>query len=90
MSPTATFSDSQDPNTVTSATVKLRVGGATGTPVTATVVYDPRSRTLIIDPVSSLSSKTAYTVVIEGGTSGVKDLASNALATTFTWSFRTE
>jgi hypothetical protein len=37
----------------------------------------------------SLASSTTYTATITGGASGVKDLAGNALASNFSWSFTT-
>jgi len=78
-----------NPGTITTATVLLRRGGATGVRITATVVYDPATRTVTLDPVGTLASKTTYTAVIAGESSGVKDLTNNSLVGAYTWSFTT-
>lgn len=85
----AVFSEAMNPATITTATVTLRLGGPTGSLVAATVTYNATNRTVTIDPVARLASRTAYTIVVRSGASGVKDVAGNALATTFTWSFTT-
>jgi len=75
------FSKEIDANTINSTNIQLLDGS---TPVLATVTYpelatDPTA-TIIPTPVLALNH--AYTVRIQGGASGVKDLAGNALQTT--------
>jgi hypothetical protein len=73
---TATFSEAMDATTIsgTTFTLKTTVGG---TAVTGTVTYDVPSKTATFTPSSSLSSNSGYTATI---TTGVKDLAGNAMA----------
>ena len=52
-SPTATFSRAMDPTTLTNATVTIRPDG--GSPLAATVTYDPNTDSLTIDPTADLS-----------------------------------
>jgi hypothetical protein len=42
-----------------------------------------------INPSANLAPSTTYTVTLMGGTSGIKDLANNALASNYTFSFTT-
>ena len=60
---------------VTTATVKVLRKGTTKA-LAATVRYDAATRTVTVDPAAKLKAGTAYTVVV---TTGVKDLAGNAL-----------
>jgi hypothetical protein len=75
----ATFSEAMDPLTITTANVT--VAGVTGT-----VTYNAASRIATFTPASNLAAGTTYTATI---TTGVKDLAGNALASAFTWTFTT-
>ena len=74
---TATFSETIDTSTITTAT--FTVGGATGT-----VTYSGTTATFT--PSSNLSYSTTYTATL---TTGVKDSAGNAMAANYTWSFTT-
>src|SRR4030095_7830031 len=47
------------------------------------------SNQITLTPSAALSASTTYNVTIVGGASGVKDLAGNALASNYTWSFTT-
>ena len=78
---TATFSEAADPATCTATTFTLAQGAA---PVPAAVTCVGRTATL--NPTSDLAPSTAYTATV---TTGVKDLAGNALAANKTWSFTT-
>jgi hypothetical protein len=78
---TATFSEAMDPATISTATVTLKQGT---TPVPGAVTYVGTTATF--NPDSALASSTAYTATVS---TGVKDLAGNALATAKTWSFTT-
>jgi hypothetical protein len=56
--------------------------------VFADVFRQGSSRRWVLEPGSRLSRFTRYTVVVRGGSGGVRDFAGNHLLTT-TWSFRT-
>lgn len=78
---TATFNEAMDVATITTTTFSLAQGA---TPVPGAVTYS--GTTAIFNPTSNLAVSTVYTATI---TTGVKDLAGNALVTTKTWSFTT-
>ena len=80
----ATFSEAMDPATINTASFTVTGPGATN--VTGTVAYIATSMIATFTPTSSLVSGTTYTNMI---TTGVKDLAGNALATNFVWTFTT-
>ncbi|HUX60050.1 MAG TPA: Ig-like domain-containing protein [Ignavibacteriaceae bacterium] len=77
----ATFSKTMDATTITSATYTLTQGS---TSVSGFVSYS--GTTAIFAPASNLLANTVYSVTI---TTGAKDLAGNALATNYVWSFTT-
>ncbi|MFH0920227.1 MAG: Ig-like domain-containing protein [Fibrobacterota bacterium] len=77
----ATFSKTMDAATFTSATFTLRQGT---TSVSGFVSYSGTTATFA--PAGNLSPSTVYTATI---TTGVKDLANNALANDYVWSFTT-
>ncbi len=79
---TATFTEAMDPSTITTATVTLAGPGAT--PVAGAVAY--ASNIATFTPTSNLAAGTTFTATI---TIGAKDLAGNALASNFVWSFST-
>ena len=81
----ATFSEAINGSTVTTGTFQLR--DASNNLVTATV--STSSNQITLTPSSALSGSTVYTATISGGASGVKDLAGNALASNYSWSFTT-
>jgi hypothetical protein len=78
---TATFSEAIDVATLTTATFTLAQGA---TPVAGAVTAVGAVATLV--PAASLAASTSYTATIS---TGAKDLAGNALAAPFTWSFTT-
>jgi hypothetical protein len=82
---TATMSEDLDAATVTTSTVELR--NPSNTLITSTV--SESAGIITLNPNASLLPSTVYTAKVIGGSSGVKDVAGNALATTFTWSFTT-
>jgi WD40 repeat protein len=82
---TATFSESLDPLTVISSNFKLQAGSSP--PVSATVSYDANTRTAKLTPNTLLAASTSYTASI---LTGIKDLAGNAMAAPYTWSFTTQ
>jgi len=75
----ATFSEVMDPLTINTA--NFLVAGVTGT-----VAYNVVSRTATFTPASNLAANTVYAATI---TTGARDLAGNALASNFAWSFTT-
>jgi methionine-rich copper-binding protein CopC len=82
-----TFSEALSATSVSAATVFLR--NASNAQVSTNLVYNATNRTVTLTPVSALANSAVYTVVVQGGSSGVKDLAGNALAATWTSSFTT-
>jgi hypothetical protein len=82
---TAVFNEALDPSTVNSSTFELR--NASGSLVAAAITYNASSNTAKLAPSAMLVNSTVYTATIKGGTSGVKDLAGNPLASDYTWSF---
>ncbi|HXE98097.1 MAG TPA: Ig-like domain-containing protein [Dongiaceae bacterium] len=75
----ATFSKAMDPLTISTAT--FTVAGVTGT-----VTYDAASKIATFAHAANLAANTTYTATI---TTGAADLANNALATDYVWSFTT-
>jgi len=78
----ATFSEVMDPSTITTAT--YRVTGPGATPVAGSVTYVGTTATFT--PSADLAPSTIYTATI---TTGASDLAGNALASNYVWSFTT-
>ncbi len=77
----ATFSEAMDPSTITASSFMLAQGT---TPVSGAVAYVGITATFA--PSTGLIPNTAYTATI---TTAAKDLAGNALASNFVWSFNT-
>ena len=77
----ATFSTSMDASTIQTSTFQLMQGT---TSVTGFITYSGTIATFT--PASNLAPNTVYTATI---TTGTKDLAGNALATNYVWSFTT-
>src|SRR5271157_4131062 len=77
----AVFSKAMDPLTITTITFTLKQGA---TPVSGAVTYSVV--TAVFTPSSNLAASTTYTATI---TTGVKDLAGNALAVNKVWTFTT-
>jgi hypothetical protein len=83
--PTATFSEALLASSVTSASVQLLAPDGSAVPQGAGSPFlDAPGTTVTIVPASPLAVGTTYRVRIVGGASGVKDLASTAMASTFT------
>src|SRR5207244_3806994 len=75
------FSEAMDPLTITTGTFTLKQGT---TAVTGTVSY--AGVTATFTPAGNLAPLTVYTATV---TTGARDLAGNALAADFSWSFTT-
>jgi hypothetical protein len=82
---TATFSEPLDQATLTTATFELRDGA--NTLVNASVSYNPTTKTATLTPSSAMTAETVYSAKLKGGE--IKDLAGNALAADYVWSFTT-
>src|SRR5207249_9170588 len=80
----ATFSEAMNASTI--STANFTVAGPGLTPVTGTVAYDVVNKIATFTPASNLAANTTFTATI---TTGVQDLAGNALASNFAWSFTT-
>jgi OOP family OmpA-OmpF porin len=78
---TATFNEEMDRKTITPSTFTVKHGT---TPVTGKVTF--AGTTATFDPASDLEKGATYTATI---VAGVKDLAGNALANSYVWSFTT-
>ena len=83
-SPSATFSRAMDSATLTAATVTLRPDG--GSPVDATLTYDPNADRIVIDPAADLAPAQDYTAQISTAAKAADGIA---LDGPVTWSFRT-
>ncbi len=86
---TATFSEALAPASVGAASVILRT--PTLATVSAAISYDALARAVRIVPSSPLANATTYSVLIKGGAAAprITDVANNALAANFTFSFTT-
>ncbi|MBD2210844.1 Ig-like domain-containing protein [Nostoc linckia FACHB-104] len=84
---TAAFSESIDSTTIDGTNFELR--NSSNTLIPATVTYNATNRTATLTPSNALATATTYTATIKGGSTGVKDLTGNALATSYSWSFAT-
>ena len=84
---TATFSEGMSSSTITTTTFELR--NSAGTAVSAAVSYDGATRIATLTPSLALANSATYTATVRGGSGGVKDLAGNALAADYRWSFTT-
>ncbi len=80
--PVVTFSEAVDPASVTTATVRLL--DASGAVVPQAAGWPTTDGALVtIRPAALLTEGATYRVFVQGGSSGVKDLAGNALATNY-------
>ena len=80
----AVFSEPVDPLTVTASTFTLR--NSANVTVTGNITTNGATVTFALPPGSPLSFGTTYTATL---TTGIKDLAGNALQTNFSWTFTT-
>jgi hypothetical protein len=78
---TAMFSEAMDPTSITASTFTLKQGN---TSISGSVTYAGTTATL--KPAAALTGGTVYTATIS---TGAKDVAGNALAANYTWSFTT-
>ncbi|MBD2441495.1 DUF4082 domain-containing protein, partial [Nostoc sp. FACHB-110] len=83
----ATFSEAMNSSTLSNTTFQLR--DPSNNLVAATVTYDTATQTATLQPNANLAVNTTYTATVSSGSSGVKDLAGNALAANYIWTFTT-
>jgi hypothetical protein len=83
----ALFSEAIDPATVSAASFELR--DPSNQHVSSSVTYDLSARTAVLATTGGLLANATYTATLKGGTSGIHDLAGNALAADVVWSFTT-
>ncbi len=81
---TATFNEAVQG--VSGTTFTLRTTG--GSTVTATVTRNGTTNQWVLNPDSTLRSRTTYRVTLTGGATAIRDAAGNPLATT-SWTFTT-
>ena len=80
---TATFSEAMDEDTILAANFIVMNGSAS---IAGAVSYDAASKTATFNPTSGLPASLPIDVTI---TTGMEDVAGNALALPYTWSFTT-
>jgi hypothetical protein len=80
----ATFSEPMNPATINGATFTLTGPGATA--VSGLLTYVSIGNTLTFTPSANLAPSTLYTATIK---TGAQDLAGNALASNYVWTFTT-
>jgi len=80
----AAFNEAMDASTINTATFMVKGPGVT--PVAGSVSYDGTSYVATFTPSSGLPLSTAFAATI---TTGVKDAAGNAIASTYVWNFST-
>ncbi len=83
---TATFSEDMDPATITGTTFTLTGPGITDVPGTVTYAVAARTATFTPTTPATLPANTLFTATIK---TGAMDVASNALASNFVWTFTT-
>jgi Domain of unknown function (DUF4082)/Bacterial Ig-like domain len=84
VAPTASFSESLNPTSLTGDNVQMFDTGNNPVPVTAS--YDPSNFTITITPIAPLRPSNAYVVSL----GGITDSTGIPLATGYTWAFSTE
>ncbi len=80
----AIFNEDMDPSTVSGATFSVR--GPSSSVVVGSVAYDPFGRKGTFTPTGPLLAGTTYTATIS---TGVEDVAGNAMAAPYVWTFQT-
>ncbi|WP_334189881.1 Ig-like domain-containing protein [Noviherbaspirillum sp.] len=83
----ATFSETMDASTITTAS--FRLAGPGTTTVAGITAYNATTGIATFTPTTPLAAGTTFIATIDGGNSGVKDLAGNALANNKIWTFTT-
>ena len=81
----AVFSQDLNPATVTSTTFRLL--DSSSNPVPASVSYNTVTATLT--PTSPMTPSSSYTVILTGGSNGIKNTAGTPMSSDVSWSFTT-
>ena len=81
---TASFSEAMNAASITATS--FTVSGPGAAPVAGTVSYDASTQIARFTPTTALAIGTVYTATV---TTGVKDVAGNAMALNYVWSFTT-
>ena len=81
----ATFSEAISAASVTATSFVLRDAGGNAVPASVSA----SGVTATLQPNATLAPSTSYTATLLAGSSGIKDLAGNALASNYSWSFTT-
>ncbi len=83
--PSVTFDEEVDPATISASTVQLiDPTGAVVAQAAGWPTLSPNGLTVTIRPAASLDERKTYRIRVIGGAGGVKDLAGNAMASTWT------
>lgn len=82
---TAIFNEAINPSTVNATSFQLK--DSANHVVTGTI--NILSNQITLTPSGALAGSTVYTATIKGGSSGVKDITGNALASDYSWNFTT-
>ena len=80
----ATFSEPMNPFSINNTTFTLKQGLTT-----VAGLVTSAGTTATFNPIANLAANTTYTATIAGGARGAKNLAGNALASNFVWTFTT-
>jgi Bacterial Ig-like domain len=83
---TATFSEAMSTSSISGQSVTVKEQGSSSL-VEGTVSYDSTTKKATFDPSTNLAPNTTYTATIS---TGMKDLAGNALEQNFSWTFTTK
>jgi hypothetical protein len=81
------FAQAMDTSSLTAANLKLQ--DSTGAQVSATISYNATTRTATLTPNATFANNATYTVIVAGGTNGVRDPSGNTLLASVTSSFTT-
>lgn len=82
---TINFNEPIDASTATVTTVQLKDAGNNIIPAGIST----STNQIVVTPSAALTNSMTYTVIVTSGALGVKDLAGNALASDYSWSFTT-
>jgi len=82
----ATFSEAMDSATISATTFTLATSAVPAVSVSGVVTYDSVNKIATLTPSSNLVASTTYKATV---TTGVTDLAANALAANYVWTFTT-
>lgn len=85
---TVTFSEGMLLSSINTNTVRLF--NASSSLIPASVSYDAGTRTATLQPSNTLAAGQTFTARVRNGINGVKDEATNALASEYVWSFTTQ